>query len=432
MNYQEAVDYIEEIPKFTTKNPPEHTRELLKRLGSPQKDFKIIHVAGTNGKGSVCAYLNAMLMEGGYRCGLFTSPHLVCINERYKINNQDISDEEFLHAFLKVKTVVDAFTGEGWEHPSYFETLFLMGMLLFQEKKVQYAILETGLGGRLDATNVIEQPLACIITSISLEHTEYLGDTVAEIASEKAGIIKPGVPVIYDGHNPEAAAVIAARAKELGCRSYMLEDSMYELLTNTREGITFRFSYLEQEPQILRIPYIAAYQMMNASLAYFTMCRLEKEHGISREKLIQGIAATRWEGRMETVLPGVIVDGAHNEDGVARFVETACHFRKENKIGILFSAVSDKKHKSMIQMICEQIQPQYVVVTSVGGYRGVSTQELAEEFVSCGCENAVGEPDVESAFEKACALRGDGMLFCVGSLYLVGEIKALIRGKEYA
>lgn len=432
MNYQEAVDYIEEIPKFTTKNPPEHTRELLKRLGNPQGDFKIIHVAGTNGKGSVCAYLNAMLMEGGYRCGLFTSPHLVRINERYKINNQDISDEEFLHAFLEVKTVVDVFTAEGWDHPSYFETLFLMGMLLFREKKVQYVILETGLGGRLDATNVVEHPLACIITSISLEHTEYLGNTVAEIASEKAGIIKPGVPVIYDGHNPKAAAVIASRAKELGCRSYMLEDSMYELLTNTKEGITFRFAYREQEPQILQIPYIAAYQMMNASLAYFTMCQLEEEHGIDRETLIRGIAATCWEGRMETVLPGVIVDGAHNEDGVARFVETACHFRKENKIGILFSAVSDKKHKSMIRTICERIQPQYVVVTSVGGYRGVSVQELAEEFKSCGCENTLGEPEVERAFAKAHALKGDGMLFCVGSLYLVGEIKALIRGKEYA
>lgn len=432
MNYQEAVDYIEEIPKFTTKNPPEHTRELLKRLGDPQKDFKIIHVAGTNGKGSVCAYLNSMLMEGGYRCGLFTSPHLVNINERYKINDQDISDADFLHAFEEVKKVIDTFTAEGADHPSYFETLFLMGMLIFREKKIQYAILETGLGGRLDATNVVEKPLACIITSISLEHTEYLGNTVEEIAGEKAGIIKAGVPVIFDGHNPGAAQVIAAQAEKMGSRGYMLEDSMYELLTNTKEGITFRFHYLEQGPEILKIPYIAPYQMMNASLAYFTMCMLAPVHGISREKLAKGIASTRWEGRMETVLPGVIVDGAHNEDGVARFVETACHFRADNEISILFSAVSDKKYKNMIRTICEQIVPENVVVTQVGDSRAVPAAELVREFENCGCANVTGVPDAAAAFEKACALRGNGMLFCVGSLYLVGEIKAWIRGKENA
>ena len=155
------------------KHPPEHTRELLSRLGNPQEGIKIIHVAGTNGKGSVCAYLNAMLLAGGKKTGLFTSPHLVRINERFQINGEDVSDEQFLDAFLKVEKAAKEYEAEGEGHPSYFETLFLMGMLIFKEAGVEYLVMETGLGGRLDATNVVEKPLACIITSISRDHTEY-------------------------------------------------------------------------------------------------------------------------------------------------------------------------------------------------------------------------------------------------------------------
>ena len=224
LNYKEIVDYIEEIPKFTTKNPLDHTKELLARLGNPQNQQKVIHVAGTNGKGSVCAYLDSMLRAGGYCVGLFTSPHLVKINERFKINGQMISDDTFVQAFEQIKRIIDEAVAEGLDHPSYFETLFLMGMVIFQKAGVDYVVLETGLGGRLDATNTVDQPLACIITSISLDHVEYLGDTIEKIAGEKAGIIKPKVPVIYDGHNAEAARVIKARAKALDSPSYALTD----------------------------------------------------------------------------------------------------------------------------------------------------------------------------------------------------------------
>ena len=361
MNYKEIVDYIEEIPKFTTKNPLDHTKELLARLGNPQNQQKVIHVAGTNGKGSVCAYLDSMLRAGGYRVGLFTSPHLVKINERFKINGQMISDDTFVQAFEQIKRIIDEAVAEGLDHPSYFETLFLMGMVIFQKAGVDYVVLETGLGGRLDATNTVDQPLACIITSISLDHVEYLGDTIEKIAGEKAGIIKPKVPVIYDGHNAEAARVIKARAKALDSPSYALTEEIYEMQKNTAQGIEFLFRCgLEDdtsEEVKLSIPYIAAYQMMNASLAFFTMEMLRKDHGISRETLIQGLAATHWEGRMETILPGVIVDGAHNADGVKRFMETACHFGKEYPITLLFSAVCDKDYQEMIRTVCENIRP---------------------------------------------------------------------------
>lgn len=422
MNYKEIVNYIEEIPKFTVKNPPEHTKELLRRLGNPENNMKVIHVAGTNGKGSTCAYLASMLSNGGYRTGLFTSPHLVKINDRFRINGEVMADEDFVISFRKVKEIIDQAAVDGLAHPSYFETLLLMGLDYYNRKKVDYLVLETGLGGGKDPTNCVQNPLACIITSISIDHVQYLGDTIPAIASEKAGIIKPGVPVIYDGHVEEASKVIADRAKELGSASYALMPEQYKLKEQSRDGITFTF-----EGNELQIPYIAEYQMMNASLAYFTMKTLQKEHGICDEKLKEGIKNVTWPGRMETILPGVIVDGAHNADGVAQFVKTVHQFRQNNRVVLLFSAVSDKEYDKMIKLICEDIKPHAVVTTQITGERQVTAEVLAGLFQEYGSENVVSVPEVGEALKKALELQQDGMVFCVGSLYLIGEIKGLLQ-----
>lgn len=430
MNYTEAVDYIETIPKFTVKHPPEHTRELLSRLGNPQEGIKIIHVAGTNGKGSVCAYLNAMLLAGGKKTGLFTSPHLVRINERFQINGEDVSDEQFLNAFLKVEKAAKEYEAEGEGHPSYFETLFLMGMLIFKEAGVEYLVMETGLGGRLDATNVVEKPLACIITSISRDHTEYLGDTLEAIAGEKAGIIKAGVPVIYDASQPGPASVIAAKAKEMGSPAWPMEPSFYEMKTQSREGITFTFAYPGGEKAELVIPYVAKYQMMNASLAFYTMHILQDVHDISKNVLAEGLSKIKWPCRMEMAAPGVIIDGAHNEDGIAQFVSTAGYFAKENEITILFTAVADKHYHEMIGEICEGIHPSHVVATQIDGSRVVPAEVLAEDFRKAGCTDVCAEPEIGAAYEKALGKKGSGMLFCVGSLYLAGELKAYLAKRN--
>lgn len=430
MNYTKAVDYIETIPKFTVKHPPEHTRELLSRLGNPQEGIKIIHVAGTNGKGSVCAYLNAMLLAGGKKTGLFTSPHLVRINERFQINGEDVSDEQFLDAFLKVEKAAKEYEAEGEGHPSYFETLFLMGMLIFKEAGVEYLVMETGLGGRLDATNVVEKPLACIITSISRDHTEYLGDTLEAIAGEKAGIIKAGVPVIYDASQPGPASVIAAKAKEMGSPAWPMEPSFYEMKTQSREGITFTFAYPGGEKAELAIPYVAKYQMMNASLAFYTMHILQDVHDIPKNVLAEGLSKIKWPCRMEMAAPGVIIDGAHNEDGVAQFVSTAGYFAKENEITILFTAVADKHYHEMIGEICEGIHPSHVVATQIDGSRVVPAEVLAEDFRKAGCTDVCAEPEIGAAYEKALGKKGSGMLFCVGSLYLAGELKAYLAKRN--
>ena len=427
MNYEEAVAYIEETPKFTTKNKLEHTKECLRCLGNPQKQFQVVHVAGTNGKGSTCAFLTSVFREAGYSCGLFTSPHLVVINERFQINEKNIDNDTFLRAFEKVKKLADELVAEGSYHPTYFEFLFLMGMVIFADANVDYVILETGLGGRLDATTAVEEPSVCVITSISFDHMQYLGNTIEAIAGEKAGIIVPGVPVIYDGNNPAAAGVIRARAQELGSPYFEVKREDTKIIRNTRAGIDFSYENEYYGNTVFTLPFIAEYQVMNSSLALKTIEVLKDQVKIPVEAVRKGLLETRWQGRMETVLPGVIVDGAHNEDGVEKFVETAVHFQKDYPLTLLFSAVDDKDYTDMIRTILGKISFHHVIVTQVGGYRKVPAEKLAEIFREKGCPTAEACEDVEEAFKKALAAKGeDGMLFCVGSLYLVGEIKTLI------
>lgn len=428
MNYEEAVAYIEETPKFTTKNKLSHTKECLGRLGNPEKKFKVIHVAGTNGKGSTCAFLTSIFREAGYSCGLFTSPHLVVINERFQINEKNIDNQAFMSAFEKVKALADELVAEGSYHPTYFEMLFLMGMVIFAEAGVDYVMLETGLGGRLDATTAVEDPVACVITSISFDHMQYLGNTIAEIAGEKAGIIVPGVPVIYDGNNPEAAQVIRKQAEALGSPYYEVKKENTEILRNTSAGIDFCMENEYYGNTAFSIPFIAGYQVMNAALALKTAEVLKDMVNLPKDSVLRGLRETRWQGRMETVLPGVIVDGAHNEDGVEKFVETAEHFQKDYPLTLLFSAVDDKDYTDMIRTVAGRIRFQHVIVTQVGGYRKVPAEQLADIFRKEGCLCAESCEDVEMAFRRALEYRGkEGMLFCVGSLYLVGEIKAIIQ-----
>ena len=428
MNYEEAVAYIEETPKFTTKNKLSHTKECLGCLGNPEKKFKVIHVAGTNGKGSTCAFLTSIFREAGYSCGLFTSPHLVVINERFQINEKNIDNQAFMSAFEKVKALADELVAEGSYHPTYFEMLFLMGMVIFAEAGVDYVMLETGLGGRLDATTAVEEPAACVITSISFDHMQYLGNTIAEIAGEKAGIIVPGVPVIYDGNNPEAAKVIRKQAEALGSPYYEVKKENTEILRNTSAGIDFCMENEYYGNTAFSIPFIAGYQVMNAALALKTAEVLKDMVNLPKDSVLRGLRETRWQGRMETVLPGVIVDGAHNEDGVEKFVETAEHFQKDYPLTLLFSAVDDKDYTDMIRTVAGRIRFQHVIVTQVGGYRKVPAEQLADIFRKEGCLCAESCEDVESSFRRALEYRGkEGMLFCVGSLYLVGEIKAIIQ-----
>lgn len=429
--YEEAAAYIEEIPKFTKKHTLEHTKMFLKRLGNPAADRKIVHVAGTNGKGSVCAYLQAILMAEGKRTGFFTSPHLVSVNERIRVDNIQIDNETFLKVFRKVLKIVRQMVEDGIEHPSYFEFLFGMGMTAFAETDVEYIILETGLGGRLDATNAIDNPALAIITSISLDHTAILGDTIEKIAGEKAGIIKPGVPVLFDGSSKKAAEVIKAKASELGVSCREVTKNAYEIQEVHRKYIAFSRRSAYDKDVIFQVPMCGCYQAMNAELALEASEYLLAGEEIHMDRWKEALAELHWEGRMERVGAHITVDGAHNPGAMEAFVESvkALDESERGEMVLLFSAVSDKKYDQMIEYLCENLDVKAYVVTQIEDERGVSAEELADVFRRYTDRPVYCKERLEDAVRTAMNERGEtGEIYCLGSLYLVGMMKKLLAG----
>lgn len=429
--YEEAAAYIEEIPKFTKKHTLEHTKTFLKRLGNPAADRKIVHVAGTNGKGSVCAYLQAILMAEGKRTGFFTSPHLVSVNERIRVDNIQIDNETFLKVFRKVLKIVRQMVEDGIEHPSYFEFLFGMGMTAFAETDVEYIILETGLGGRLDATNAIDNPALAIITSISLDHTAILGDTIEKIAGEKAGIIKPGVPVFFDGSSKKAAEVIKAKASELGVSCREVTKNAYEIQEVHRKYIAFSRRSAYDKDVIFQVPMCGCYQAMNAELALEASEYLLAGEEIHMDRWKEALAELHWEGRMERVGAHITVDGAHNPGAMEAFVESvkALDESERGEMVLLFSAVSDKKYDQMIEYLCENLDVKAYVVTQIEDERGVSAEELADVFRRYTDRPVYCKERLEDAVRAAMNERGEtGEIYCLGSLYLVGMMKKLLAG----
>ena len=429
--YEEAAAYIEEIPKFTKKHTLEHTKTFLKRLGNPAADRKIVHVAGTNGKGSVCAYLQAILMAEGKRTGFFTSPHLVSVNERIRVDNIQIDNETFLKVFRKVLKIVRQMVEDGIEHPSYFEFLFGMGMTAFAETDVEYIILETGLGGRLDATNAIDNPALAIITSISLDHTAILGDTIEKIAGEKAGIIKPGVPVFFDGSSKKAAEVIKAKASELGVSCREVTKNAYEIQEVHRKYIAFSRRSAYDKDVIYQVPMCGCYQAMNAELALEASEYLLAGEEIHMDRWKEALAELHWEGRMERVGAHITVDGAHNPGAMEAFVESvkALDESERGEMVLLFSAVSDKKYDQMIEYLCENLDVKAYVVTQIEDERGVPAEELADVFRRYTDRPVYCKERLEDAVRTAMNERGEtGEIYCLGSLYLVGMMKKLLAG----
>ena len=426
MTYQEATEFILSIPKFTSKNKPEHTRLFLQYLGHPERHFKVIHVAGTNGKGSVCAYLDAMLRAEKKRVGLFTSPHLVKINERIVVDGEMLSDAQFLSVFEKVQAAVGRMQEENLPHPTFFEFLFGMAVTAFAEAKVEYAVLETGLGGRLDATNTVEQPVCSVITSIGYDHTEVLGDTLEEIAAEKAGIIKKGTPVIYMEGAEESNRVIEETAKNLGNRCKKIGKNAFKILGIQNKSIAFSCASAYYEDVTWRLNNTGVYQPENACLALEVMRLLfgeAKQLRAWQEALSQVI----WKGRMEEVQPDVFIDGAHNISAVERFAESV----KKNSTGqgtiLLFSAVQDKDYEQMIAYLCRQVDAEIYLVTQIQDKRAEARGILAETFRRFTDRPVLEMETIADAWEYIMKNQNGRRVYCLGSLYLVGMIKELME-----
>lgn len=443
MNYAESCAYIDGLTKFTAKHSLAHTRECLALLDNPDRSFKIVHIAGTNGKGSTASYLESILRSAGIRTGLFTSPHLVDMRERFRVDGEIVSKEAFLAAFEAARKAVSSMP----DHPSYFEFIYLIGCLIFKNAGVTTAVMETGLGGRLDATNTCENPVLTIITSVSFDHMQYLGNTLFEIAGEKAGIIKQGVPVIFLAAKEECAGRILEEAALRNAPALALvppaaEEGVEKLLSGG-EALTYKTKILKNlAPFIdfslissydkkacdMRIRAAAAYQAENASLAVLGAAELIRAgFAITEENIREGLLSARWEGRMEEALPGVYLDGAHNEDGISRFIEAAKAVLRGKKATLLFAAVSDKDYTAMVRELAEDLAPECVITTEVPGARRESASHFEELFRENGFERVVTVPDPAEAFKYAMSQRGDGVLFVCGSLYLIGLIKRMIH-----
>ena len=424
MRYEEAVNYINDIPKFTKKHDADHTRTFLEYLGNPQEALKVLHVAGTNGKGSVCAYLDGMLRSEGRHTGLFTSPHLVRINERIVLDGQEITDERFCEVFDRTLAAVRKMGGAGIPHPTFFEFLFGMAMLAFAEEGMEYAVLETGLGGRLDATNAVERPIVSVITSIGMDHMEYLGDTIGEIASEKAGIIKEGVPVFFAQTCGESDGVILRRAEELHAFCKKIGKDAYEILGIEDKHIAFSCSNAYYGNTTWKLNNIGVYQPGNAVLAMEVMRLLFGEAG-HPQKWREALAGLKWAGRMEEILPDVYIDGAHNVSAVEAFADSVPQSEKGNII--LFSAVRDKEYEAMIERLCRSVQADLYVVTLISDRRAAEAGTLGKLFEKYTDRPVIVIESAEEALRYVLSHRGGRTVYCLGSLYLTGMIKDLIQ-----
>ncbi|RKM58004.1 bifunctional folylpolyglutamate synthase/dihydrofolate synthase [Butyrivibrio sp. X503] len=434
----ECEAYLNSIPSFTDKHTMEDTVAFLEFLGNPDQNMKIIHVAGTNGKGSVCSYLSSILMKAGYSVGMFTSPHLVKVNERFCIDGKMVSDGVFTEVFVETLKRVVEYNHKDY-FPTYFEFLFFVAMILYDVYPVDYLILETGLGGRLDATNSVSNPLLTVITEIGYDHMQYLGETIPEIAGEKAGIIKPWVPVVFFDKQKESTEVIKQKALELDSRAIVVEKKNIKDVTTVSEDegnkyIAFSYVSLYDKYVDLKLNTEARYQAENAALAV-TAAEILRNEGanISELDIREGLISTKWEARMEEILPGIYVDGAHNVDGIEAFIDSASNIPSQGRKILLFGIVGDKQYKEIIDklLVCGEFDSIFVAVLETN--RSVSVSDLKSAFEECKEEHGIiGLPikyysNVRDAITDIITVRKSGdTVFAAGSLYLAGQIKAML------
>lgn len=435
MTWEEAVNHINSVSRSGNRPGVECTRALLDKLGNLERGLKVVHVAGTNGKGSTCMYLASILQECGLKTGIFTSPHLIRENERICIDGEEISDDDFVRCFEIVHKAELELIDEGFGQISYFDFFTGIAFLYFADKRPDVVILETGLGGRLDSTNAVDDPLLTIITSIGLDHVSILGNTIPEIAAEKAGIIKPSAPVVYIA-KASWSEVIEKRAEEKGVLAYGVEKGQCEILENTVKYIDFSLKNIYYRYNVFRINTPARYQVLNASLAMTAAAVLKEKKAISRlceiddkawiDCVRRGVFRMKWAGRMEPAAPGVYIDGAHNQDGILAFLETAGRMKTMTggPYALLFSAVNDKNHELMIEQICQSRIFDAFIVTQIEGARCLPADDIMEEFKKYTDNPVTVSCNIREAFSRGRLLCGSNTtLFCVGSLYLAGEIR---------
>jgi dihydrofolate synthase/folylpolyglutamate synthase len=426
MNYGECQRYLKEVLGSGVKFGLNNVRAVLAALDNPHLAYPSVLVAGTNGKGSVCAMLAEILSRHGCRVGLYTSPHLVHVEERARIGGRPIPRRDFCRLLSRLKTLIPQLIAAGKleSPPTYFETLTILALLYFREKKADIAVLEVGMGGRLDATNVVT-PLVSVITTVGRDHQEFLGRTLAKIAFEKAGIIKPGVPVVCGPVPGIARRVINRRAREIGAPVRGVLDDPGALRASRRnEG--FRFSFRFEGGEFVFHPKLRGeHQGRNAALAIAAAMELNRSwRRLQKRRIIQGIREAGWEGRLEVISrrPMVVLDGAHNEAGAQAVAAYAREFLP-GPLTLVFGIMKDKRIRRVSGPLFALADK--IFLTSVPMPRAASP-EMIYALAPVRKKSTFLEPDPKKAVEKAIGMTPRrGSVLITGSLYLVGEVKRL-------
>lgn len=414
MTYSEALEYIHGISWTFCKPGLERISRLCELLGNPQNDLKFIHIAGTNGKGSTASMLSSVLTCAGYRVGLFTSPYIYRFNERMRVQGEDISDETLAQITEYVKPFADSME----DKPTEFELITAIAFEYFKRERCDVVVLEAGMGGRLDSTNIIRNPLLSIITGIALDHTAILGDTVEKIAAEKAGIIKDNAPVLYGGE--AAVSVIRDTAERMGSEYYSPDRTRLANISSTLDGTTFDYKSLKG----LEIKLLGSYQPRNASLVVdATEILRTRGMNISEQALRHGLAAARWRARFEilSTSPTVIFDGAHNPEGIDAAVDSILHYFGDKRVVILTGVLRDKDYSYIAKRLSAVASYAYTITPD--NPRALSAREYAAQLCSVGV-NATPTDSIAEALVLGmrCAEENDTALCCLGSLYTYVDV----------
>ncbi len=421
MTYQQAIDYIHSANRFGIKLGLENTRKLLAELGDPQASLRFIHIAGTNGKGSTASFIAHALMAAGYRVGRYISPYIEVFNERMQIDNDYIADADLVKHTAKVKAAAEKLAAEGVQ-PTEFEIVTAIGLLYFAERAVDVVVLEVGMGGRFDSTNVIDVPLAAVITPVSLDHMAYLGDTIEAIAFEKAGIIKAGGLVISSQSDARASKVIEDICTERGAH-YAKSD--WQLATNVNYGEqATTFSYCGAS---YRIGMFGTFQLQNACTAIDALQALAAKGvlEVPQSAIAKGLKRATWRGRFEVIHrdPTLIIDGAHNVDAVSKFIESLNHYDQGRRRIAIFGILADKAVDDIVRLIVPEFDCFYLVKPD--NPRAVDVAELANKIRQCGFKgDIITDQSLQSIAKTIAGDSANNNLYCAfGSLYYIGELR---------
>ena len=417
MNCSEAIEYIHSINWCFCKPGLDRIKALCHMLGDPQKELKFIHVAGTNGKGSFCSMLDSVLRRAGYRTGMFTSPYIRYFNERICFDGAPISDKDLAEVTSYVRPFADSME----EKPTEFELITAIGFEYFRRRGCDVVILETGMGGRLDSTNIIEAPLLSVITGIALDHTAYLGDTIEKIAYEKAGIIKKDCPALFGGNDESALSVIRDYADEVGAPLYVTDRGSIRNVRTTLDGTSFDFEELSD----IRLGLLGLYQPYNAANVKTAVDILNKTGAmrIPPEAVYKGFSEARWHARFELIGtdPTVIYDGAHNPEGIAAAVRSIKAYFPDKKVYVLSGVMKDKDYNCIAADLSTVASRAFTVTPD--NPRALDARDYASVLSAHGI-NAAPFDTLEDGLSSAldAARSNDTPLVCLGSLYMYSEL----------